>query len=182
MVDMAEDDTQAMTLRLPRLLHEWLRRTAFEQRKPMNEIVIAAIEKEKDGDGNVARLPDHRTRRAVRGPCRRVRRISADRRMAPGAPLAVPGAAGVVQVIDQVVELVSGELPDLPRADVEDLGEERRVSPGVEAMPSGAELVSAPGVGFSAASPALACCSARAFMMERNASLKSRSTLPSRMS
>lgn len=41
---MTEDDTQALTVRLPKLTHERLRRLAFEARTPMNKIAVAAIE------------------------------------------------------------------------------------------------------------------------------------------
>lgn len=44
---MVEDDLQAMTVRLPRPLYEWLRRTAFERHVSMSQIIIAAIEHEK---------------------------------------------------------------------------------------------------------------------------------------
>ncbi len=37
------EDMQAMTLRLPRPVHEQLRRLAFETRKPMNDIAVEAI-------------------------------------------------------------------------------------------------------------------------------------------
>lgn len=50
---MAEDE-QAMTVRIPRPLHERLRRLAFETREPMNQIVIAAINAEierRQGNG-----------------------------------------------------------------------------------------------------------------------------------
>ena len=40
---MTEDDTQALTIRLPKPVHETLRRLAFEARTPMNQIAIAAI-------------------------------------------------------------------------------------------------------------------------------------------
>lgn len=41
------EDTQAMTVRIPKPVYEWLRRTAFDRHIPMNQIVITAIEKEK---------------------------------------------------------------------------------------------------------------------------------------
>jgi predicted HicB family RNase H-like nuclease len=41
---MTEDDTQALTIRLPRSLHQWLRRAAFEREVPMNQIVTEAIQ------------------------------------------------------------------------------------------------------------------------------------------
>ena len=41
---MTEDDTQALTIRLPKPTHEKLRRLAFEARTPMNQIAVAAIE------------------------------------------------------------------------------------------------------------------------------------------
>jgi predicted transcriptional regulator len=41
---MTEDDTQPMTIRLPKPTHERLRRLAFEARTPMNQIAVAAIE------------------------------------------------------------------------------------------------------------------------------------------
>lgn len=41
---MTEDDTQALTVRLPKSTHERLRRLAFEARTPMNQIAVAAIE------------------------------------------------------------------------------------------------------------------------------------------
>lgn len=44
------EDTQAMTVRLPQPLYERLRRTAFEQRVPMSQLVITAIEKELKGE------------------------------------------------------------------------------------------------------------------------------------
>jgi predicted transcriptional regulator len=40
---MTEDDTQALTIRLPRPVHEKLRRLAFEAHTPMNQIAVAAI-------------------------------------------------------------------------------------------------------------------------------------------
>lgn len=40
------EDQQAITIRLPRPLHDQLRRRAFETRKPMSQIVIAAIAKD----------------------------------------------------------------------------------------------------------------------------------------
>jgi predicted transcriptional regulator len=41
---MTEDDTQALTVRLPKSMHERLRRLAFDARTPMNQIAVAAIE------------------------------------------------------------------------------------------------------------------------------------------
>jgi predicted transcriptional regulator len=41
---MTEDDTQPMTIRLPKPTHERLRRLAFDARTPMNQIAVAAIE------------------------------------------------------------------------------------------------------------------------------------------
>lgn len=43
---MTEDDTQPMTIRLPRSLHEQLRRLAFESRESMNDIARAGIRAE----------------------------------------------------------------------------------------------------------------------------------------
>jgi len=40
---MTGDDTQALTVRLPRPLHEQLRRLAFETRQSMNDIAVTAI-------------------------------------------------------------------------------------------------------------------------------------------
>ncbi len=40
---MTEDDTQALTIRLPKPTHERLRRLAFEARTTMNQIAVAAI-------------------------------------------------------------------------------------------------------------------------------------------
>ncbi len=37
------DDTQAMTVRLPRDIHEWLRRESYETRAAMNDIILAAL-------------------------------------------------------------------------------------------------------------------------------------------
>jgi hypothetical protein len=37
-------DQQAMTIRLPAELYEWLRREAFDTREPMNGIVVTALE------------------------------------------------------------------------------------------------------------------------------------------
>lgn len=45
------DDTQAMSVRLPRDLYEWLRREAFERREHMNAIVIRALDVELLDDG-----------------------------------------------------------------------------------------------------------------------------------
>jgi hypothetical protein len=42
------EETQAITVRLPSPLYEWLRRAAFDRRIPMSQIVITAVEKEKD--------------------------------------------------------------------------------------------------------------------------------------
>lgn len=33
-----------MTIRIPGDLHEWLRRAAFDSRRPMNAIVVQALE------------------------------------------------------------------------------------------------------------------------------------------
>jgi predicted DNA-binding protein len=44
------EDVQALTVRLPKPVHEKLRRVAFETRKPMNEIVVTAVEKELSED------------------------------------------------------------------------------------------------------------------------------------
>lgn len=46
---MIEDGTQAMTVRLPVPLYEWLRRTAFEQHTSMSQLIIAAIKEKRDG-------------------------------------------------------------------------------------------------------------------------------------
>jgi len=40
---MTGDDTQALTVRLPKPLHEQLRRLAFETRQSMNDIAVTAI-------------------------------------------------------------------------------------------------------------------------------------------
>jgi predicted transcriptional regulator len=40
---VTDEDTQAMSIRLPRDLHEWLRRQAFETRTAMNAIVAEAL-------------------------------------------------------------------------------------------------------------------------------------------
>jgi hypothetical protein len=37
------DDTQPMTIRLPKPMHEQLRRLAFEARESMNDIALAGI-------------------------------------------------------------------------------------------------------------------------------------------
>jgi predicted transcriptional regulator len=36
-------DTQAKTVRLPKDLYQWLRRTAFEWNKSQNDIIVAAL-------------------------------------------------------------------------------------------------------------------------------------------
>jgi predicted HicB family RNase H-like nuclease len=41
---MTEEDMQALTIRLPRSLHQWLRRAAFDRKVPMNKIVTEAIQ------------------------------------------------------------------------------------------------------------------------------------------
>jgi hypothetical protein len=43
---MTGDETRQLPLRLPAPLYEQLRRAAFDARIPMNQIVIAALEKE----------------------------------------------------------------------------------------------------------------------------------------
>ena len=40
---MTDEDTQAMSIRLPRDLHEWLRQEAFETRVAMNAIIAEAL-------------------------------------------------------------------------------------------------------------------------------------------
>lgn len=47
---MTADETRQLPVRLPRPLYEQLRRTAFEAMIPMNQIVIAALEKELGQD------------------------------------------------------------------------------------------------------------------------------------
>jgi hypothetical protein len=64
------------------------------------------------------------------------------------------GAAGLVQVADQRVELVSRQQRNLPRPYVEDFREERLVAAGVVGVPSGAAGLTAPCVGFASASAA----------------------------
>lgn len=44
-----EEETQAMTIRVPKETHEWLRRTAFEHHGTMNELVNDAITWYRDG-------------------------------------------------------------------------------------------------------------------------------------
>jgi predicted DNA-binding protein len=46
MTEEVKDETQALTVRLPKPLHERLRRLAYDTRTPMNQIVIDAIEAE----------------------------------------------------------------------------------------------------------------------------------------
>ncbi len=46
------EDTQAITVRLPGPLYEWLRRAAFDRRIPMSQIVITAVEKEKANENH----------------------------------------------------------------------------------------------------------------------------------
>ncbi len=41
-------EQQAMTVRLPVELYEWLRREAFDTREPMSAIVLAALERLRD--------------------------------------------------------------------------------------------------------------------------------------
>ena len=43
------DDIQAITIRLPRDLHELLRRSAFDKRTSMNALIIEAIRKLETG-------------------------------------------------------------------------------------------------------------------------------------
>lgn len=40
---MTDEDTQAMSIRLPKEVHEWLRREAFETRTAMNAIIASAL-------------------------------------------------------------------------------------------------------------------------------------------
>ena len=54
------EDVQPITVRLPMLALQWLRHAAFERRVPMSQIVIAAIEQEKDGNGNDHEQEAHR--------------------------------------------------------------------------------------------------------------------------
>jgi len=42
------DQVQPLTIRLPKDLYEKLRRTAFDQCRPMNEIVIEAVREQLD--------------------------------------------------------------------------------------------------------------------------------------
>jgi predicted DNA-binding protein len=41
-----KDETQALSIRLPKDLYERLRRAAFEQREPMNAIITRGVERE----------------------------------------------------------------------------------------------------------------------------------------
>lgn len=43
MTEEHENTRQVMSVRLPRDLHEWLRRAAFDSRRPMGTIVIQAL-------------------------------------------------------------------------------------------------------------------------------------------
>lgn len=70
----------------------------------------------------------------------------------PPRGLAVAGAAGHVQVIDQRVELGGAQPADLPWPDPEDFREEGGVPLGVVSVPSGAVPVPAPGGSAAAAS------------------------------
>jgi predicted transcriptional regulator len=55
---MTEDDTQPMTIRLPRPVHEQLRRLAFDTRKSMNDIAVTAITQALKENQN-AHVPGH---------------------------------------------------------------------------------------------------------------------------
>jgi predicted transcriptional regulator len=46
---------QAMTIRLPTDLHDWVRRTAFDARRPMNTIVVQALEELRAASDPAAR-------------------------------------------------------------------------------------------------------------------------------
>jgi predicted transcriptional regulator len=43
---VTDDDTQVMSIRLPKDLHERLRRAAFDRREPMNAIIARGAERE----------------------------------------------------------------------------------------------------------------------------------------
>lgn len=47
---MNEGEVRPVTIRFPAAIYEQLRKAAFDQRIPMNRIVIAAVEKELKGD------------------------------------------------------------------------------------------------------------------------------------
>lgn len=44
-------ETQAITARLPRDLHEWLRDAAHERRVSMNDVLVQALEAERKRQG-----------------------------------------------------------------------------------------------------------------------------------
>lgn len=48
MTEEHENAMQPTTVRLPRDLYEWLRRAAFDSRRPMGTIVIQALDELRD--------------------------------------------------------------------------------------------------------------------------------------